>query len=86
VPEVSRFLGIVIRQYPGEHPPPHLHARYGGFQAQIAIESLEMMAEYLPTPQLRMVQGWGALRQTDLLANWDRLAAGESAQPTAPQH
>ncbi len=43
-----------------------------------------MMAGYLSTPQLRMVQGWAALRQTELLANWDRLAPGESAQPVAP--
>jgi hypothetical protein len=29
VPEISRFLGIVIRMYYREHAPPHFHARYG---------------------------------------------------------
>lgn len=29
VPEVSRFLGIVIAMYYREHAPPHFHAKYG---------------------------------------------------------
>jgi hypothetical protein len=28
MPEVSRFYGIVIRIYYGDHPPPHFHAVY----------------------------------------------------------
>ncbi len=29
MPEISRFLGIVITMYYSEHPPPHFHVRYG---------------------------------------------------------
>lgn len=30
MPEISRFLGIVIAMYYEEHAPPHFHAKYGG--------------------------------------------------------
>ena len=29
MPEISRFLGIIIYMYFDEHPPSHFHARYG---------------------------------------------------------
>jgi len=29
MPEISRFYGIVIRMYFGDHNPPHFHAAYG---------------------------------------------------------
>ena len=28
MPEISRFLGIVIYMYFNDHNPPHLHAEY----------------------------------------------------------
>jgi hypothetical protein len=34
MPEISRFLGIVISIYYNEHNPPHFHAEYGEFQIQ----------------------------------------------------
>lgn len=39
MPAISRFYGIVISMYSGDHPPPHFHARYGGEKARIAIAS-----------------------------------------------
>jgi hypothetical protein len=41
VPVVSLFLGIVIRMYHDEHPPPHFHAAYQGFEAFVRIEDGE---------------------------------------------
>jgi len=28
MPEISRFLGIVITMYFNDHNPPHFHVRY----------------------------------------------------------
>ena len=28
MPEISRFLGIIITMYYNNHPPPHFHVRY----------------------------------------------------------
>ena len=38
MPEISRFLGIVIRMFPSEHNPPHIHAVYNDFEAQFSNE------------------------------------------------
>lgn len=29
MPEISRFLGIVVYMYYKDHAPPHFHAEYG---------------------------------------------------------
>ena len=28
MPEISRFLGIIITMYYNDHNPPHFHVRY----------------------------------------------------------
>lgn len=37
MPEISRFLGIVIGMFFNEHGPPHFHAVYGEYK--ITVES-----------------------------------------------
>lgn len=43
MPEISRFLGIVIYMYFNEHNPPHFHAEYNEFKASISIENLGLI-------------------------------------------
>ena len=33
MPEISRFLGIVIKMFFDDHNPPHFHAEYGSDRA-----------------------------------------------------
>ena len=47
MPEISRFLGIVIGMFYNEHGVAHFHAVYGEHEATIDIES-ERMHGYLP--------------------------------------
>ncbi len=42
MPEVSRFYGIVIALYYNEHNPPHFHAKYGEYKAEIDIRTLQI--------------------------------------------
>jgi len=37
MPVVAIVDGVKIEFYPDEHPPPHFHARYAEFVAQIEI-------------------------------------------------
>ena len=37
MPEISRFLGIVIRMYFRDHAPPHFHAEYGEYEITVEI-------------------------------------------------
>jgi hypothetical protein len=39
MPEISRFLGIVIAMYYREHGPAHFHAIYGDFEVTVEIET-----------------------------------------------
>ena len=48
MPEISRFLGIVIYMYFKEHNPPHFHAEYNEFKASISISTLGLVEGRLP--------------------------------------
>ena len=37
MPELSRFLGIVITMFYRDHAPPHFHASYGEFDIEVSM-------------------------------------------------
>jgi hypothetical protein len=65
VPTISIFYGIMIRMFFNDHPPPHFHARYGEFEATIAIEMLE---GDLPNRALSLVREWATIHREGLAA------------------
>ena len=71
MPEISRFLGIVIRMYFNDHNPPHFHVEYNEFEASVVIETLGMMEGRLPARVLSLVVEWASLHQIELLENWE---------------
>ncbi len=73
MPEISRFLGIVIAMYYNDHGPPHFHARYGEHEAAIAIASGEVIDGRLPPRALGLVQEWRERHREELIEDW-RLA------------
>ena len=40
MPEICRFLGIVILMYFDDHNPPHFHVKYNDFRVLISIDDL----------------------------------------------
>ena len=48
MPEISRFLGIIISMYFNEHNPPHFHIRYNEYRASIDIRNLNIIVGSLP--------------------------------------
>ncbi|MGB5742992.1 MAG: DUF4160 domain-containing protein [Sedimenticolaceae bacterium] len=56
MPEISRFLGIIIAMYYNDHTPAHFHAMYGECDAIIAIENGELIAGRLPPRVLGVSQ------------------------------
>lgn len=58
MPELSRFLGVVILMHFREHNPPHFHARYNEFEAALLIETLGVMDGHLPPRVLSLVVEW----------------------------
>jgi uncharacterized protein DUF4160 len=78
MPTVAIVNGIRIEFYFDEHPPPHFHARYAEFIAQIDLATLEIIKGSLPNPQMQDVRNWGSSRRDQLRAAWDACAAGQS--------
>ncbi len=72
MPIISVFFGIVIRMYFDDHPPPHFHAAYQGFEAFVAIETGDIVAGTLPKKAARIVRQWALDHRTELMANWQR--------------
>jgi len=70
MPVISDFLGIVIYMYFNEHNPPHFHAKYNEFRAEILIETLAVKEGKLPPRILGLVTEWAELRKEELLENW----------------
>lgn len=69
MPEISRFLGIVIRMYIREHYPAHFHAEYGEYEITIDIETGVITGKF-PRRALNIVLEWYLLHQDELMANW----------------
>ena len=57
--------------YWAEHNPPHFHAEYAGFKAQISIHDAVVIKGALPTRQLKIVLAWCEIHQVELLKNWN---------------
>lgn len=70
MPEICRFLGIIITMYYDEHNPPHFHVRYNEHKAEIAIETLAILAGRLPPRVLGLVMEWAAAHQAELMEDW----------------
>ncbi|MBM4084540.1 MAG: DUF4160 domain-containing protein [Planctomycetes bacterium] len=74
MPEISRFFGIVIKMFFGDHPPPHFHAEYGGDMTVIDIHSLTVLSGRIPPRALGMVIEWASEHREELLDLWERAA------------
>ena len=70
MPTICMFRGIKIYINWREHQPPHFHATYGGEEVIVDIRDLEVIEGSLPGKQLKMLLGWAALRQDELMENW----------------
>jgi hypothetical protein len=73
MPEVSRFLGIIVSIYweaDAQHHEPHFHVRYANYRASYGINPVVQLAGALPLRQQRLVEAWAELHQEELLNNW----------------
>ncbi|HTG16850.1 MAG TPA: DUF4160 domain-containing protein, partial [Blastocatellia bacterium] len=70
MPEISRFLGVIIRMYFNDHNPPHFHVEYNEFEASVLIETLGILEGRLPARVLSLAVEWASLHQTELMQNW----------------
>ena len=60
--------------YFGDHQPPHSHAEYAEFSAQISIVDFAILNGYLPPKALSLVVEWASFHKDELLENWKLLS------------
>nr|VFJ44044.1 MAG: protein of unknown function (DUF4160) [Candidatus Kentron sp. DK]VFJ53526.1 MAG: protein of unknown function (DUF4160) [Candidatus Kentron sp. DK] len=71
MPEITRFLGIIISMYFDEHNPPHFHVRYNEYRASMGIRDLNLIEGSLPARVRGLVAEWAELHQDELSRMWE---------------
>lgn len=72
MPTIAYFYGIAIRMYFLDHPPPHFRAVYGGDEANVSIETGEVLNGRLPRTAAGLVKTWTLANREELMMNWQR--------------
>ncbi|MDO8990431.1 MAG: DUF4160 domain-containing protein [Sideroxyarcus sp.] len=87
MPTISMFYGILVAMLfedNDRHNSPHIHVRYAGQKASIAIEDGRLLGGGFPPKQLKMVQVWIEIHKDELLADWELAVAGEQPFRISP--
>ncbi|MBC8525852.1 MAG: DUF4160 domain-containing protein [Candidatus Cloacimonetes bacterium] len=71
MPEISRFLGIVIAMYYKEHDPPHFHAKYGEKTGVFSIGELKLIEGKLPKRIISLILEWAFEHRDELMEDWN---------------
>ena len=80
MPTVAEVDGVKIQFYPDEHAPPHFHAIFAEFAAQIRIYPTEVLRGSLPRNKLREVLRWGSSNRGPLMKAWLSIEAGRKPE------
>jgi hypothetical protein len=70
------FNGIIFMVYHADHDPPHIHIRYGGEQAKIALDGTVLLGRLHPHT-LTLVRDWLKRRQAKVWEIWDLAKSGK---------
>jgi len=70
MPEICRFLGIVVYLVYDDHRPPHFHADYGEFKVTVEIATGVVEGRF-PKRALRALLEWYELNRDLLVEDWE---------------
>ncbi len=84
MPEICRFLGIIIQIFYNDHAPPHFHARYGDKKATFDIETLNIIEGNLPTKVRNLVVEWADMHKQELITDWNLAQLGQIPNKIEP--
>jgi hypothetical protein len=71
MPTISRFYGILIQMYFGDHVPPHFHALYAEYEVLIDIGTFEVIRGELPGRAMALVLEWAQQHRDELRRDWE---------------
>ena len=79
----NKHMSIYFAESERNHAQ-HIHVRYSGYKASIAIDDGRVLAGDFPAKQLKLVQAWIEIHQEELFADWDLACNGEQPFRVAP--
>ena len=83
MPEISRFLGIVVFMNFKDHNPPHFHAMYGDYHITVEINTGVVEGKF-PKRALSLLMEWYEIHKDELLNNWETLRNEGSYEKISP--
>ena len=84
MPTICMFRGIKVYINWNDHMPPHFHSKYGSDDVMVSIQEIEVLEGHFPSKQLKMLLGWAAFRQEELMENWELARNKQELFPIAP--
>jgi hypothetical protein len=84
MPRISEFFGIAIYMYFREHMPPHFHAIYAEYEAEVELDGLTLLSGTLPPRARDLVVEWAAMHRDELLQVWQQARAKQPLSRIAP--
>lgn len=84
MPTISSFYGILIQMFWTDHAPPHFHALYAEYEAQINIQTLEIIKGDLPKRALSLVLEWASEHRAELMEDWERCTLMQTPKKISP--
>ena len=84
MPELSRFYGIVIRMFYGDHSPPHFHAVYQDEEIQVNIDTVHVIEGRMSRRATALVLEWARLHRDELHRAWDLASTNQEPFKIAP--
>ena len=84
MPRISQFYGIAVYMYYRDHAPPHFHAIYAEYEAEIDIATATIMEGKLPRKARTLVKEWAEAHRQELQRNWDLARTGQPLAPIEP--
>jgi len=70
--------------YYNDHNPPHFHAQYGEFKAEINIGDFALSYGSLPPKALGLVIEWASTHKKELEENWAMARLQKPLTPIPP--
>jgi hypothetical protein len=84
MPEISRFFGIIIYMYHGDHNPPHIHAIYQGKKVMIDFQGNILRGGLDSKTATRLIRDRIDTHFRELTENWNLSQAGKSLMYIEP--
>lgn len=84
MPEISRFLGIIIMIFYKDHAPPHFHARYSDKSGIFSILDLKILEGNLPLKVISLITEWAEMHKNELMIDWNLAQKGSPLKKIEP--